>query len=146
MIDSEKREPIKIYFNNASGRGNICAMFTLIDSIKMSKTPIETINMGYLSNESFYVYLAGHKRYSYQNATFVLNELDYICGDELNSAKPTNQVMKNQIDIIKNFVLDRTTVSEKNYDNKIIGASSGWWISAEDALRYKICHSIINTY
>lgn len=58
-IESLKREPIRIYINSTGGDFN--AMLTILDAIKLSKTPVYTINIGTAYKEAFFVYLAGYK-------------------------------------------------------------------------------------
>ena len=52
-VGYSKRYPIKIYMNSLGGDFN--AMLTIMDSIKMSKTPVHTINTGVVQKEAFFI-------------------------------------------------------------------------------------------
>ena len=56
-----KREPIKLYIN--SNGGAIDDMWSLIDIMLNSKTPIYTYCTGYAMSAGFLIFLAGSKRF-----------------------------------------------------------------------------------
>ena len=133
-----KRPPIKIFIDSMGGDFN--AMLSIIDSIKLSLTPVYTINIGTTYKEAFYIYLAGHKRYSYPNATFVykrdLQQLDEI--DK--QANLYSSYYERQLSNLKDFILEKTKITENEYNKHL---KSPWWISAEDAKNLRICNTII---
>lgn len=62
--DKEKdfvREPIKIYIN--SNGGNVDDMWSLVDIMLNSKTPIHTYSTGYAHSCGFLIFIAGTKRF-----------------------------------------------------------------------------------
>ena len=61
-IPVQDRKPIKIFID--SGGGDLDATFTIIDSIKMSKTPVWTINFGCAYSGGFFIFINGHKRFT----------------------------------------------------------------------------------
>lgn len=68
-----KREPIKIYINSYGG--NLYDMWSLIDIILNSKTPIYTYCTGYAMSAGFKIFLAGHKRFVSKHATLLYHQL-----------------------------------------------------------------------
>lgn len=68
-----KREPIKIYINSYGG--NLYDMWSLIDIILNSKTPIYTYCKGYAMSAGFKIFLAGHKRFVSKHATLLYHQL-----------------------------------------------------------------------
>ena len=51
-------------------------MFIILDAIKLSKTPVYTINIGTVQKESLYIFLSGFLRYSYPNSTFLYENIE----------------------------------------------------------------------
>ena len=71
-IPVEERKPIKIYIQSPGGM--LTSTFTMIDSIKLSKTPVYTIAMGETYSGGFFTFLAGHKKFAYPHASFLYHE------------------------------------------------------------------------
>jgi ATP-dependent protease ClpP protease subunit len=67
----EKRVPIRIFF--FSPGGDLDVNYALIDTIKMSKTPIIGINIGQCASAAAYIFLSCHKRYMLPHAYFILH-------------------------------------------------------------------------
>ena len=57
-IPIDEREPIKIYIN--SDGGDLAAAFSIIDTIKMSKTPVWTINTGCAYSSGLEIFLLSY--------------------------------------------------------------------------------------
>ena len=140
-VEMLKREPIKIYINSSGGDFN--AMMTIMDAIKMSRTPVYTINTGITQKEAFYIYLTGHQRYCYPRSTFLFErDLKQLC-DENSQNQGYINFYEKQLDELKDILLDRSKVSEAEYNKHI---KNSWWISADDAARLKICNEILNSH
>ena len=71
-IPVEERMPIKIFID--SDGGDLSATLTMIDAIKMSKTPVWTINLGCAYSGGFFTFICGHKRLAYPHSTFLYHE------------------------------------------------------------------------
>ena len=67
----EKRKPIRIFF--FSPGGDLDINYALIDTIKMSKTPVIGINIGQCASAAAYIFLSCHKRYMLPHAYFILH-------------------------------------------------------------------------
>ena len=72
-IPIDEREPIKIYIN--SDGGELAAAFSIIDTIKMSKTPVWTINTGCAYSCGLEIFIVGHYRIAYPFSSFFSNLL-----------------------------------------------------------------------
>ena len=137
------RKPIKIYINSLGE--NIDIVLSLIDIIKFSKTPIYTFNIGTVQRESFLIYLSGHKRFCYPNATFMyINNYEKIkeendIENQKNIFYDKNILLIKKEENIKNYIIEKTEISETQYEkyNK-----SEWWFTAEDAFKLHICNEI----
>ena len=57
-----QREPIKLYIDSRGG--SLSAALTIIDTIKLSRTPVYTVNIGNVFKEAFYIFYCIHRRKS----------------------------------------------------------------------------------
>jgi len=144
-IDEEKevlmqnREPIKILINSLGGA--LTAALTIMDSIKLSKTPVYTINIGTAYKEAFYIYLAGHKRYTYPRASFLLEKDLKQFVDESQSNNYISFCEK-QNNELKDVILDKTKITEAEFNKH----KNSWWLDADEAYKLKVCNEILRTH
>ena len=140
IVEFSKRHPIKIYINSLGGDFN--AMLTIMDVIKMSKTPVQTINIGVVQKEAFFIYAMGHQRYAYPRATFLYErDLKHLDNSDEQTDKYVNFYLR-QLDEIKDLVIEKTKITENEY-NKHLKAC--WWMTAEDAHKLRVCTEILYT-
>lgn len=136
-VEVMNRQPIKIYINSKGGL--LEAAFTIIDAIKLSKTPVYTINTGTVSKEAFYIFLAGINRFSYPRASFFYKREESFYGimeDEANY----EAFYQKQMEELKQMILEKTKISEQEYDKK-----STMWFTAEQAYENKICTEVLRS-
>lgn len=127
-ISALDRRPITLYIDSAGG--DMDAAFTIIDTIKLSKTPINTINIGICKSWAFLVYLSGQKRIAYSNASFVFNQ------EEID-----NTNIKDRINFVRDFIIEKTKISEGEY-NKTKEFNI---YSSDEAYKLRISNEQINT-
>lgn len=140
IVEFSKRHPIKIYMNSLGGDFN--AMLTIMDVIKMSKTPVQTINIGVVQKEAFFIYAMGHQRYAYPRATFLYErDLKHLDDAEEQTDKYVNFYLR-QLNEIKDLVIEKTKITENEYNKHLKGC---WWMSAEDAHKLRVCTEILYT-
>lgn len=136
-IPVEEREPIKIFIN--SGGGSIMGTLTIIDAIKNSKTPIWTINIGQAYSGGFFIFMTGHKRLSYENASFLFHEGSTGSQGDANKFNNWADFYKRILKKLKNLVLEHTNITEEEYEKH---AKDDWWLFADEAIEYGVCDEI----
>jgi len=57
-LEPSERKPIRIFFNSPGGSLDVA--YTLYDVIRISKTPIIGINIGYCASAAAYIFIACH--------------------------------------------------------------------------------------
>ena len=117
LVSLSEREPIKIYINSLGG--SLDAAITIMNSISISKTPVYTFNTGCVYKESFLVYLAGHKRYSYPDATFMYSDsifLKLVEEENESTFYSKNALLTKIYNNIKLFIIDRINITEAQYN------------------------------
>ena len=132
-----QREPIKLYIDYCGG--SLSAALTIIDTIKLSRTPVYTINIGNVFKEAFYIYLAGLKRYSYPRASFYYEkDLSFFNLGEAQSNY--EDFIKDQQTELHDMLMEGTKITESDYEKR-----SGWWLTPEKAYNLRICNEVLRS-
>ena len=137
-IPVEKRKPIKIFIYSYGGDGAAC--FSLIDMMKISKTPIWTINTGVAMSAGLLILLAGHKRFSMKSSTALIHSGS---GGTQGSYEQTEAQMKDYkhfVQTMREYVIDRTKIDKKLLDKK---KAQEWYIYADEQVELGIVHNIV---
>lgn len=137
-IEPEKRKPIKLYID--SHGGDVCSGFIIIDAIKLSKTPVYTINMGKAYSMGLCVFVAGHKRFSYPNASFLFHEGSGGMIGDAGKFKNFSKFYENLLEKLKQFLLDNTNMTPELYKEK---DRDDWWFFVDEAIEYGFCDEIL---
>lgn len=138
-ISIAERKPIKLFF--FSPGGSLDVNYSLIDTIKMSKTPIIGINMGQCASAAAYIYLSCHKRFMLPHSYFIFHQgsgtisgtYEQICAQMLD--------YQNQVEELSEFMLEHTTYTKEEIANKIDGE---WYVRKDEAVEKGIAHEVIN--
>ena len=138
-ISVAERKPIKLFF--FSPGGSLDVNYSLIDTIKMSKTPIIGINMGQCASAAAYIYLSCHKQKIKNQNYFILHQgsgtisgtYEQICEKMLD--------YQNQVEELSEFMLEHTTYTKEEIANKIDGE---WYVRKDEAVEKGIAHEVIN--
>lgn len=133
----EKRQPIKIYINNYGGV--LTAGFSIIDTIKLSKTPVWTINIGVAYSAAFEIFIAGHRRIAYPSSSFLFHEGSVGVSGDAHKFRNYADFYNVQLQQAKEHILSCTKLTEEEYE-KI--KKDDYWLTAEQALEKGICDII----
>lgn len=137
----EERKPIKIYLHSPGGF--LTSTFTMIDAIKMSKTPVYTIAMGETYSGGFFIFLAGHKKFAYPHASFLYHEGATANGGDANKFRNFAKFYEVQLEQLRQVVLNNSSISEEEYEKHI---KDDWWLTAEEAVEYGIADEILTEF
>ena len=136
-IPIEERQPIKIALNSPGGY--LTSTFTIIDSIRLSKTPVWTINLGCAYSGGFFIFISGHKRIAYPNSSFLYHEGSGGASGDANKFQNQADFYKRQRERIKNIVLEYTNVTEEWYNEHV---KDDVWLFADEAIKLGIADEI----
>lgn len=137
-IPVEKRKPILLYIT--SDGGDVQAGYQLIDAILYSKTPVYTINTGWQYSMAFLVGLAGKRRYSMPNATFLMHEGDITASNSSSKLKDMISFNNELEKRTKDYVLAHSNLTEEEYDSK---TKVEWYLFADEAKKYGFTDYVI---
>ena len=136
-IPIDEREPIKIYINSDSG--DLAAAFSIIDTIKMSKTPVWTINTGCAYSSGLEIFIVGHYRIAYPFSSFLFHEGYTGFGGDANKFKNYSHFYERLLEMSKQNILDHSTLTEEEYEKV---KKDDWWFLAKDAYDLGMCDKI----
>ena len=140
-LNIEERKPIKIYIDSCGG--SLTDAFTIIDSIRMSKTPVITIATGCAYSAGFFIFISGHKRIAYPHASFLYHEGSATNGGTASQFRNFADFYNIQLTQLKQIVLDYTDIDEDEYNKH---KKDDWWMTAEDAINYGIADEIAKEF
>jgi len=140
-IPIEDRKPIVIFIDSPGG--SLLATFTIIDTIKMSKTPVWTVNIGTAYSGGFFIFISGHKRFCYPHSSFLYHEGATEIGGDAGKFQNFASFYKFQLSQLKDIVLENTKISAELYDEK---RRDDWWISAAEAIQLGCADEIIKEF
>lgn len=134
------REPIHIYINSFGG--SIYDMWSLIDIITNSKTPIHTYCTGYAMSAAFIIFLAGHKRFCYKHSTFMYHQSYFCIQGKYKDLVETREEQDHLQKTIEEYVVERTKLSKEKID-EIRDKKVDMYIHCDKAVEYGIVDEII---
>ena len=129
-IPVEQRKPIRIIIDCPGGHLSVSE--TVSNMIKMSKTPIYGIALGYVASGATVIYLSCHKKFALPNSVFVLHKgsCNGVSGtyDEIVAFA---RDYEKQIETLMNFYVTNTKYTEEEIEENI---QTDWYIRMDEAL------------
>ena len=127
-IPPEERKPILLYVS--SNGGEVDSGFELIDVIRISKTPVYTINLGYQYSMGFLIGLAGHKRFATLNAKYLMHDGSNFIYNSGAKAQDQMEFNRRVEERVKNYIISRSKLTREEYDSKL---RVEWYLFADEA-------------
>ena len=113
--DPKKRDPIYLFIDSVGG--DTVEGFSLISMMKVSQTPIYTVNMGQWSSMAFLIGIAGNKRFSLPYASFLMHDGTSIAVGSSNKVQDRMDFEKRfEREVVKEHVLAHSNLSPIDYD------------------------------
>lgn len=140
-IPREDRKPIKIYIDSLGGM--LTDSMTIIDAIKMSKTPVIGICTGCAYSGGFFIFISCDQRIAYPHSSYLFHEGATSTGGTSGQFQNYAAFYKKQLDQLKDIVLDNTDITEDEYrDIK----KDDIWYDAKEALEKGIADVIAEDF
>ena len=135
----EERKPIRIIID--CGGGSLSVSETLSNIIKMSKTPIIGIALGFVASGASVIFLSCHKKYALPNTVFVLHKgsCNGVSGtyDEIVSFA---RDYEKQIEMLMEFYIENTKYTEEEIEENI---QTDWYIRMDEATEKGLVDEVI---
>lgn len=138
-LPKTERKPIVLYINSPGG--TVEDGFAIIETIKLSKTPVITVNVGRWESMAFLIGIAGHWRLSLPNMVFLMHDGRALLMDSANKVRDGARFSERyEKKVIRRHVLKHTKISKKEYKKR---AREEFYMLAEDALKYGVIDQIV---
>jgi ATP-dependent Clp protease protease subunit len=139
-INKDKNNEIDLYLQ--TGGGSVLPTFPVVDLIKSSDIPINTIIKGYCASAGTLISVAGNKRYMTNNSLLLIHSLRQETGEgTFNNIKDTFENSDVIMKLIKNIYLENTEIPEEKlnyfFDHDL-------WLTSDECLKLKIVDGIKN--
>ena len=140
-IPIDERKPIRIIIDCPGGHLSVSE--TVSNIIKMSKTPVYGIALGYVASGASVIYLSCHKKFALPNSVFVLHKgsCSGVSGtyDEIVAFA---RDYEKQMEVLINFYIDNTKYTEEEIEENI---QTDWYIRTEEALQKGIVDELVTS-
>jgi ATP-dependent Clp protease protease subunit len=134
-----QRKPIRIIIDCPGGHLSVSE--TVSNIIKMSKTPVYGIALGYVASGATVIYLSCHKKFALPNSVFVLHKgsCSGVSGtyDEIVAFA---RDYEKQMETLINFYIDNTNYTEEEIEENI---QTDWYIRTGEALEKGIVDELV---
>ena len=137
----EDRRPIKVFISSPGGETQ--AMWSAMQAIQTSKTPVWTINFSYCYSAAAELLVAGHKRFALKGSTTMSHRGSCFIGGEQSVVESTQKYMKAMEQKYQDFLLSHTKIDPKAYKKK---ASADMYFDEYEALENGIVDVVIENF
>jgi len=134
----DKRKKIKLYISSVGGDSFVAR--NVVDVILASKTPIIGIGLSLVASAAYHLYLACHERVAFKNTIFLQHDGSISISNSSKKAQDTFEFIKSFDEMTKEFVLERTRMTEEFYDRIF---DSEYYMIADKAKELGIVEKII---
>ena len=137
----EERKPIWLYI--MSYGGDMDYMWMLIDAIKMSKTPVYTVNVGVAGSAASLIFLAGNRRYMTPRSRLIVHEGSAQLSGDAVKVMDQSESYKKQLKQMKDFILENSSIPRNQLMKK---RNNDWELDAAFCLENGACDAIITSF
>lgn len=127
FLIGDQRKTIRIFIT--SNGGDVVSGFSVLDAVKASKTPVETIALGCAASMGILLLMSGHRRKAYPNTVLLIHDGSLSASGSSNKVKSTMAFYEKLDARVKKFILSNTKISEELYDKN---SDIEWFMFADD--------------
>ena len=137
----EDRVPIKVFIDSPGG--DICALWTTMKAIEISKTPVITINYCTAFSAAADLLSAGHKRYALPGTSAMVHSGSCMFGGTMEQAESMKKHFDKLGKKITDHFLAHTKVDPKVFKKR---APSDWYFDEDEMLENGLVDEIITDF
>ena len=137
----EERMPIKVYISTCGG--DVVTLWTLIQTIQTSKTPVWTINISFAYSAGAELLTAGHKRFAFRGTQTMFHRGSCFFGGEQGVVESTKKHFDGIEKKLTDFLMSHTKIDAKVYKKK---ASFDIYMDEYEALKNGVVDEIVEDF
>lgn len=139
-IPVENRKPIKLLINSPGGL--LTETMSLARTIKLSKTPVYTYNMGEACSGAFLLLISGDKRFALPGTFALYHRGSGAVGGDFDDTVSATKQYKEQIGQMQEWVVKNTSLTKSTLTRK---KSANWWMDDKEQLDNHVVDKIIES-
>lgn len=137
----DERKPIKIFISSCGGC--VITLWSIIQAIQTSKTPVWTINFSYAYSAAAELLVAGHKRFAFKGTQAMFHRGSAYYGGEQSVVESTKKHFDALEKKLTDFLLEHTNIDGKTYKKK---ASTDIYMDEDECLAKKVVDEIVTDF
>lgn len=137
----EDRMPIRVFIDSPGG--DVCALWTTIKAIELSKTPVYTINYCAAYSAAGDLLAAGHKRYALPGTTVMVHTGSCMYGGDVEKVESMKNYFDKLSKKISDYFLSHTKVDPKVFKRK---SKVDWYMDENEALSNGVIDEIVKDF
>lgn len=137
----EERTPIKVFIDSPGG--DVCALWTTIKAIEISKTPVHTINYCTAYSAAADLLASGHKRYALPGTSAMVHSGSCVFGGTMEQAESMKKHFDKLGKKITDYFLTHTKVDPKVFKKK---APADWYFDEQEMLDNGLIDEIVTEF
>lgn len=139
-VPKDERQSIHIYIT--TGGGDVSLMWTLVDTIEASTTPVYTVNIGQAASAGGIIFMSGHKRFMFPHAKVLIHEGSASIEGDIHKIRNWYELCEMIMQESKDYILKKTTIPSRLLQKK---RKDDWTLNAADCLKYGVCDEIVSS-
>ena len=137
----EERTPIKVYISTCGG--DVVTLWTLIQTIQTSKTPVWTVNISFAYSAGAELLAAGQKRFALKGTQTMFHRGSCFFGGEQSVVESTKKHFDGIEKKLTDFLMSHTKIDAKVYKKK---ASFDIYMDENEALKNGVVDVIVDDF
>jgi ATP-dependent Clp protease, protease subunit len=137
-VPVEDRKPIKVFVNCYGG--DVIACYSVIETIRASKTPVHTYNLGKAFSAGGLILMAGHKRFTFKDAVVLIHQGSTGAQGTTSQVIDTVEFQKRQEERIKAFILEVTNITPEQYKDKF---KEEWFFFGDESVELGVTDEVL---
>lgn len=138
-VPMEERKPIKIFIMSLGGE--LSFMWSLLDVMMTSETPIYTVNIGVAASAAALLFLAGDKRFMFPSSVVMIHEGSASMSGDSTKIIDASEDYKRELKRMKDFILSRTDIPKAQLSKK---RNNDWSLDAAKCLEYGVATDVVH--
>jgi len=135
-----KPKPIELYIDSYGGHVYQC--LGLLGIIDKSEVPVHTVVTGCAMSAGFLIAISGHKRFAYDQATFMYHQVSAGAFGTLKEMEEEVIEVKRLQAIIEQHTKSKTKITDKDLE-KCYEKKRDWYLTSKQALKHGVVDEII---
>ena len=137
----EERIPIKVFIDSPGG--DVCALWTTMNAIAISKTPVYTIDYCTAYSAAADLLASGHKRFALPGTSAMVHSGSCMFGGTMEQAESMKKHFDKLGKKVTDCFLEHTKIDPKTFKKK---APSDWYFDEQDMLEYGLIDEIVTDF